>query len=408
MPNVKFLLKKPNSKDETLIFLHFRFDKKKLVYSTGEKIKPKFWNPKNQRVRDSKLNKDNEKINDWLDSLEKHIKDIYRELVNNGDVVTPQKLRKMLDNRTGKTKQKEYYNLLDYSSRLVKQLKNSKNSTWKSVQTTSNFLKEFSKDVKSIDYEDIDLEFYRDFTDYLKKQNFTKNYISRMIGNLKRIMNDASDCGFNQNMAYRSTKFKRESEEVYNIYLSIEELEKMHKHDFSNNLKYDRVCDSFLIGAFTGLRFSDFSRLKKVNIKGGEFVIQDMRKEAGRVIVPMHWIVKEILNKYDGQLPKPISNQKMNEYLKKIGEKAKINEEVIKTRTEGGVKTSKTYKKYELITTHTARRSMATNMYLAKVPIYSIMTLTGHKSITQFLKYIKITEEEIAQSLKGHEFFRKR
>ena len=55
--------------------------------------------------------------------------------------------------------------------------------------------------------------------------------------------------------------------------------------------------------------------------------------------------------------------------------------------------------------TYTARRSFATNAYLAGLPPISIMKITGHKTESSFMKYIKISEKENAIQLKGHEFF---
>ena len=65
------------------------------------------------------------------------------------------------------------------------------------------------------------------------------------------------------------------------------------------------------------------------------------------------------------------------------------------------------YKKYELVSTHTARRSGATNMYIAVIPTLAIMKITGHKTEKAFLKYIKISEEENAEMLAKHCFFNK-
>ena len=52
--------------------------------------------------------------------------------------------------------------------------------------------------------------------------------------------------------------------------------------------------------------------------------------------------------------------------------------------------------------THTARRSGATNMYLAGIPTIAIMKITGHR---EFMKYIKITEEQTALELMSHPYF---
>jgi integrase len=89
----------------------------------------------------------------------------------------------------------------------------------------------------------------------------------------------------------------------------------------------------------------------------------------------------------------------MNSYLKEIGELVGIDEKTTRTFTKGGLKASQLYKKFELITTHTARRSFATNLYKAGFPSLSIMKITGHKTETSFMKYIKISHEENANKL---------
>lgn len=53
----------------------------------------------------------------------------------------------------------------------------------------------------------------------------------------------------------------------------------------------------------------------------------------------------------------------------------------------------------------TAHRSGATNMYLAGIPTIAIMKITGHKTETEFMKYIKITEEQTAMELMNHPYF---
>ena len=104
--------------------------------------------------------------------------------------------------------------------------------------------------------------------------------------------------------------------------------------------------------------------------------------------------IKEILKKYDGKAPEPISNQKMNDYLKELGKLAEIEDDIIITQTKGRKRQSETFKKWELITTYTARRSFATNAYLQNVPTISIMKITGHRTEKSFLKYIKISHPD--------------
>ena len=102
-------------------------------------------------------------------------------------------------------------------------------------------------------------------------------------------------------------------------------------------------------------------------------------------------------------MPPAISNQKTNEYLKEIGEQIKSLKVVVsKTLTKGGLKVTTNYKKWELLTTHSGRRSFATNEYLNGTPSITIMAITGHKTEKAFLRYIKLTPNEHAKLLKLH------
>jgi integrase len=111
------------------------------------------------------------------------------------------------------------------------------------------------------------------------------------------------------------------------------------------------------------------------------------------------------LKKYNGEIPRPISNQKMNEYLKELCNIKHFQETVILNKTEGGLSFEQKKQKWELVTVHTARRSFATNMFLAEVPAISIMKITGHRTERAFMKYIKITQEQNADKLQLHPYF---
>lgn len=112
-----------------------------------------------------------------------------------------------------------------------------------------------------------------------------------------------------------------------------------------------------------------------------------------------------ILEKYDYELPKLPSNQKFNDYIKEVAKLAKINEPIYSDKQKGDFSFKKTVPKWELVTSHTARRSFATNAFIAGVPTISIMKITGHKTESSFMKYIKISDKENALRLRSHSFF---
>ena len=181
------------------------------------------------------------------------------------------------------------------------------------------------------------------------------------------------------------------------------ELNTLFELDLNMNPRLEKIRDLFLVGCWTGLRFSDFTGIKKENIDG-EFIEVETQKTGEVVVIPIHRQVEAIMKRYKGKtlnsLPKPISNQKMNEYLKELGQLAGFNETVSESITKGGIKQTVNHPKWELITTHTARRSFATNQYLAGFPSTSIMKITGHRTESSFMKYIKVTPREHANQLR--------
>lgn len=267
-------------------------------------------------------------------------------------------------------------------------------------ERTFYYLKEFAKaKQRTLDFPDIDLSFYYDFVAYLQSLKLAQNTIGKKVQTLKIFLNAASEQGHPVNPQFKSHRFQAFTEEADTIYLDEEELEKIYKLDLSESLALDRVRDLFLVGCWTGLRFSDWDQVQPENISDG-FLELKQQKTGGAVVIPLHPTVQEILNKYDGDLPRVLTNQKFNEALKKIAKNAGLTDAFHKGITRGGVKTSKAYPKHELVTTHTARRSFATNLYKAGLPTYSIMQVTGHKTEASFLKYIKVTPREHAQKLK--------
>jgi integrase len=260
---------------------------------------------------------------------------------------------------------------------------------------TFRYLKEFAETNGEVDFDDIDMNFYNNFSNFLRNQGLSVNTIGKKIQTLKIFLNAATEEGKNNNFKYKSRKFRTVEEEVDNIYLTKEEIKKFYDYDFSDNPRLEKVRDIFIVGCWTGLRFSDLSQVNKDNINGK--ILRIRQSKTGRIVnIPIHVQVWSIMKKYDMDLPKLISNQKFNSYLKEAAEIVELNSTFIKTETRYGKKTRKKYRKFEVIGTHTARRSFCTNAYKDNIPSLDIMAISGHKTEKAFLRYIKIDGEEHA------------
>jgi integrase len=213
-------------------------------------------------------------------------------------------------------------------------------------------------------------------------------------------LNEAAEANIQTNPQYKSRKFSVTSEQTAAIYLNEAELKELEQIDLSADPRLERVRDLFLIGCYTGLRFGDWYKVTPAQIQGGNIVIAQA-KTGATIAIPVHKTVEKILARYGGQLPRAITNQKANEYLKEVGKKMdslKIN--TSKTITKGGAKITTITEKWEVLSTHTARRSFSSNEFLAGTPAITIMAITGHKTESSFLRYIKLTPTEHAKLMK--------
>lgn len=196
-------------------------------------------------------------------------------------------------------------------------------------------------------------------------------------------------------------EFNTSREETDNIYLNENELQQFLNLKSFNNKLDEEVRDMFILGCYTGLRFSNYSNINIDYLHDG-ILTAIQKKTKQKVIIPILPNVQRILDKYNGELPKVPTNQEFNRTLKELGKRIpELNIPFAKQITRNRKKIVEESMKWEKITTHTARRSFCTNMYLLGVPVMTIMAISGHKTEKSFRSYIKASGEEHAKILKG-------
>jgi integrase len=255
-------------------------------------------------------------------------------------------------------------------------------------------------------FTDINLDFYSNIMTFcIKKEKLAINSISKIIKNIKVWMAAAYEEGLHTNTTYASRMFKKPSEDAENIYLSEDELMKI-RYTTLPSQALENVRDIFLLACYTGVRSQDYHKLNNLNRIQGNMLKVRTEKTDEEVIIPLHPVAESILEKYNGR-PRIISNQKFNTYIKDVCKLAGIVEDTTLTRTVGGKRIATTKPKYECVSSHTARRSFATNAYKAGVPTLAIMAITGHRTEKVFLKYVKVTKQEHALLSSVHPFFQR-
>lgn len=430
--NTRFNLRKQDSKKPEKIYLICRYGEK-FVYPTSYSVLPKHWNIKTGEIRNviDELNRDT--INAYLRELKAAAKDIYDKTVAARVPVTKQLLKSELDKWTGKTviDKPTFWSwtqkYIDDSPKRINP-KTGRVISPRTIQeynTTFAYLKEFEKFIgKKLDYDIIDLNTLKDFRDFLTtEKEFALNNIAKHIDNLRQFLRaaDADKIKIDAD-TINPKRFTVAREDPEDIYLNETELQQIASFDLSDNTKYlsivqlkdgneitvrvkystlDRVRDLFIIGCYTGLRVSDYNNIKPHNIKG-DFLDLYQHKGGKRVVIPIDNTVRVIMAKYGGKTPPKISDQKINAYIKAICKEAGFTEDIEKQQTKGGELVATIFKKWQLVTSHTARRSFASNMTRRGIPIQQIMQITGHKKESIFLKYVKLTAMEHAEIMRAY------
>lgn len=420
MANFKYYLKDVNSESDTPVLLYIRYEGKRLKYYIGESINPKYWNAKEGKARAVSSFPTHKEFNDrlrtWKEDCEKLFLSSCTKL---GRFPNPIELKNEIDleikkiPETSTTVDESFLGLfqrfIDESENGTRvKRKTNQRFDKRSIQkynTVKSSLTVFDKSYK-LTFERINEKFYTDYLAFLRKKNFSTNNEGKYIQVIKTFMRWATDKGFNTNMFFTSTNFTASKVPGFSIYLNESEIMDIYKKDLSQTPHLERVRDLFIVGCWTGLRFSDFTSIKPENIEG-EFLRIKTFKTGETVIIPIHHLVKEIMakykNKYPNSLPPAISNQKMNKYLKDIAKEVdSLKTDITAEYERAGLKVTEKRKKHDLVTTHTARRSFATNVYKSGFPAISLMKITGHKTEKAFLLYIKTTPEDNAKRLMDH------
>lgn len=246
-------------------------------------------------------------------------------------------------------------------------------------------------------------EFLDDFILYLESLELKQTYIKNIVTLAKAMARKAALYGYAVYSSYDDVVI--DGEDSFSVYLSMNEITRIYYFKGLTK-KQAEIRDLFVVGCLTALRYLDYSILTKQNFDG-KFITKVTKKTNKKVIIPLHEYVREIYDRYDGEISKNLSIQHFNRYLKKICQKVGFTEPINYSYTKGGKMVTETKEKWELISSHTARRSAATNMFLTgRMKTYEIMQVTGHTTEKSFFRYIKQTTQNTANQIAGDGYFR--
>ena len=229
--------------------------------------------------------------------------------------------------------------------------------------------------------------------------------IEKKLRFLRWFLNWATEKGYNTNMAYKSFKPTLKTTQKKVIYLTKEEIARVRDLNLSEAQAYlDPVRDVFLFCCFSGLRHSDANNLRRSDIKSGHIEVTTV-KTADSISIELNDVTKAILEKYkdapfnDNKVLPNYTNQAMNRDVKELCKLAGINEEIRITTYKGNVRTDEIHPKWELVGTHTGRRTFIVNALSLGIPPNVVMKWTGHSDYSSMKPYIDIVDDIKAASM---------
>ena len=418
MATVNLLLR--SEKNPANINIRFSNGRKMDFFApTNVLINPLFWDKDRQQIKKVIEVRNRDVLNSKLQKLKIHVIDEFNADFITGEIIDSKwlttKVSQFFNRPAGEDKKVNIEQNIYYAAYAENWIKN-RAGKWKTAKNKfldqrainqyESFLKIFVSFEKSrkekIKLKDVDNDLINDFITFMEEvENYEQSTVKRHVGRLRFFCNRAESDNLTLNKKFKERVFVTEKEEVMEPYLTETEIEKIFNYNFSDDDKLDHARDNFIIGLWTGLRVSDFNnKLDISNIKNG-FIDIKTTKTGKWTNIPLHPMVKAILDKRFGNLPRKEHDNTFNKRIKTICRQVGINTVIHGKMFDSNTKRNKIgyFNKYLLVSSHICRRSFATNLY-GLVPNEVIQNVGAWKTEEMMLHYIKKTKREHAEILR--------
>lgn len=412
MASINFLYRSKRETANLTLRLLYRFNSIDFVFATNTKIQitKEYWSKTHnlKRIKDIDLLNKQTEITNELNKIQNHVLKAFNETDTN--LITKDWLTQTIEkyyNPIIKTEiTTELNKYFDYYLHL-KQNSITKNSHKRYI-STKNLLTKYEKKNKTLlQIKDVNLSFKDSFERFCITESYAPNTIAKAIKMIKTICLHAKDNRIETSYQLDSIKTKYHKTET--IYLTFAELETIEQTKYKESL--ENVKDWLIISCYTGQRVSDFMNFTadKIRVENGKNLLEFTQKKTNKIMtIPIHPKVLEILNKRNGKFPKPISDQKYNDYIKEVCKIAGLTDLVQGSKKLETAPKSKKYRKdtglypkFDLVTSHIGRRSFATNFY-GQIPTSYLIYITGHSTEAMFLNYIGKSNKDLAMEITNY------
>lgn len=394
------------------IRIRVSYEARRLEILTGYSVDLVMWDSDAERVKKNTTNRKKEKasdINAFLNRACYEIDESFKEFEVVDHIPTRKELEETyLRRMQGRGADKKLRKVSRFWEAMTQfKVAESKKNSWQySTIQKFNTLEQHIKAYK-------EQPRFEDFTDrgitafvgvLIEKEHLSNATVLKQLGYLKWFLKWAAVNKYHNVMDFKNYKPHLATTKKKVIFLSIDEIKRLLAAEIPpTRPALERVRDVFVFCCFTGLRHSDAFNLRRSDIKD-DCIEVTTKKTADSLVIDLSNVSKGILEKYkdipfpDNKALPVISNQKMNDYLEELCKLAGLDEEIRLTSYHGGKRTDEVKKKYELLTTHSARRSFICNSLAAGIPVNVVMKWTGHSDYQAMKPYI-----DVADSIKAKE-----
>jgi integrase len=404
MASISLMLKDNKATGKTRIIAKLTDGRKyHLRISTKHSVLPKHWSKANNNVLSADSNA--VAINKDIKQFTQKIISIYNEATGNGIIPDLNYFQSILKPTIeAKELETNFFTVFEYF--LTDKKTNIGKNTYKKFHSLRTHLEAFEKYRKiPLQFPQINTKLIKDLQNYFYEvAKLNTQTTAKYLGVLKSFLNWTIQNNYNTNREYKDFTIKQQPT-TKKVILNSDDLNKLRNFKNTDKIYLNNVKDLLILSCLTGLRFSDYSRIKAEHlingIDGNAYISIMQKKTNENVEIPLTNEANEIVKKLIKREIHPISNQKMNSYVKELCKLCNIDDDFEKVEYRGNLRTIKTIAKYELITTHTGRRTFATNLLLKGVPAEVVMLFTGHKDYASFSKYVNIPKETKMQLVRN-------
>jgi integrase len=402
MAKVSFLLYNPASDKPTPIIASVTFDGQRHKVYVGISILPKHWNKDGQRaLTRGYSHTNNGSINAALDSTSERLLKCYDDHRALGTLPSLATLKTVAEPVQAEPEPEpitpeqepagpDFFTV--FATWIESKALTQSPNTLRTYRTSLRHLRDLQQvEGYAVDFATVGNGFAERYARYLlTKRNLVDSAVHKNLFRLKHFLTWAIDNGYP--VVADPKKFSWQHREQDILTLTRAEVQRLNDLDLSARPALDNARALFLIGVYTGLRFSDVAALRPEHIQADRLRVTTQKTRL-TVTVPVRPEAQPLLARVSEGTLRPLANQKLNGHLKELARLAEIDAPTERVRYAGGQRRTTTAPKYEFVTTHTARRTFVTLALEAGVRPEVVMRITGHKSLSAFRRYVNVTED---------------